>query len=777
MWVLRRLLKRIAVVGLVSAAAALIPSGASAQQVYANTTTNLNQRAGPDTRYPVLVVAPRGAAVTLFGCVRNMTWCDGAYRGYRGWFAARYLTIPYRGTQLSVASYVRYAYLPTVAFNINSYWDRYYRDRSFYARLNIYSGSGSVNVAIGSFYKPLAAHGRWVEVHGRYVWVPHVRHDWRPYTDGRWVYTNRYGWTWVSNEPFGWATYHYGRWAYSARIGWFWVPGTQWAPAWVAWRSDSDHLAWAPLPPEPSDSYGVSVTISFGNIPNYYWNAVRTRDFQSDNIENVVIGDNNSVINIVNNSREVGTVNVVNNIVVNNNIDITYVEQATGQSVEVRDVALTSSEQKRGQLIGNTVEIYHPEPQALIPTKAPTEVATEEQVAQEPSTAGQQGSEPATEDMVPPPPAADQVPAVAVMSAPPMEGVAVEGDMATAPAGEAIPEGAAPEGVEACEKGTSRQPDGSCAAPVAAAQPAEELTPDTPAADAPPPVAEGQPPAEAIAPADTGRCPEGTVRQQDGLCAAPVVEAMPPSVPEAQPKSEVRPAPEPAPPAKVKPKHAPEATPAPAAKPAPAPEPAPPAKVKPTQAPEAAPAPAAKPAPAPEPAPPAKVKPTQAPEAAPAPASKPAPAPEPAPPAKVKPKHAPEATPAPAAKPAPAPEPAPPAKVKPTQAPEAAPAPASKPAPAPEPAPPAKVKPTQAPEAAPAPASKPAPAPEPAPPAKVKPTQAPEATPAPAAKPAPAPEPAPPAKVKPTQAPKPLPLPQCPEGQVVGPDGACVMLQ
>ncbi len=718
MRLLRRIFERAAIFGLVVAAAAFVAGGANAQQVYANTTTNLNQRAGPDTRYPVLVVAPSGVAVTLFGCVRSLAWCDGAYRGYRGWFAARYLAIPYRGTQLSVARYMRYAYLPTVAFNINSYWERYYRDRSFYAQLNVYSGSGSVNVSIGSFYKPLAAHGRWVEVRGRYVWVPHVRHDWRPYTDGRWVYTNRHGWTWVSNEPFGWATYHYGRWAYSARIGWFWVPGTQWAPAWVAWRSDNDHLAWAPLPPEPSDSYGVSVTLSFGSIPNYYWNAVPARNFQSDNMENVVIGDNNTVINIVNNSREVGTVNVVNNIVVNNDIDITYVEEATGQPVEVRDVALTSSEQNNGQLIGNTVEIYHPEPQALIPTEAPTEVTTEEQVAQEPTTAGQQGSEPATEDMVPPPPAADQVPAAAIMSAPPMEGVAMEGAVATAPAGEAIPEGAALEGVGACAEDTIRQSDGSCAEPVAAAQPAEELTPETPAADAPLPVAEGQPPAEAIAPADTGQCPEGTERQQHGLCAAPVVEAMPPSVQEAQPKSEVRPALEPAPPAKMKPKQAPEATPAPAAEPTPAPEPTPPAKVKPKQAPEV--------------------------------------------------------TPAPAVEPTPAPEPTPPAKVQPKQAPEVTPAPAVEPTPALEPTPPAKVQPTQAPEATPAPAVEPTPAPEPTPPAKVKPKQAPEATPAPAAEPTPAPEPAPPAKVKPKQAPKPLPLPQCPEGQVVGPDGACV---
>jgi uncharacterized protein YraI len=37
----------------------------------------------------------------------------------------------------------------------------------------------------------------------------------RPYTVGRWVFTDRYGWMWASSEPFGWATYHYGRWGFS----------------------------------------------------------------------------------------------------------------------------------------------------------------------------------------------------------------------------------------------------------------------------------------------------------------------------------------------------------------------------------------------------------------------------------------------------------------------------------------------------------------------------------------------------------------------------------
>ena len=37
--------------------------------------------------------------------------------------------------------------------------------------------------------------------------------------------------------------------------GWLWIPGTEWAPAWVAWRSDDGddgYVGWAPLPPESS---------------------------------------------------------------------------------------------------------------------------------------------------------------------------------------------------------------------------------------------------------------------------------------------------------------------------------------------------------------------------------------------------------------------------------------------------------------------------------------------------------------------------------------------
>jgi hypothetical protein len=106
------------------------------------------------------------------------------------------------------------------------------------------------DVSINLFYDNLSD-GNWYEVadYG-YVWQPDAATDpnWRPYTDGYWAYTDQ-GWTWVSYEDFGWATYHYGRWARLTDYGWVWVPGTEWAPAWVSWRTGGDYVGWAPLPP------------------------------------------------------------------------------------------------------------------------------------------------------------------------------------------------------------------------------------------------------------------------------------------------------------------------------------------------------------------------------------------------------------------------------------------------------------------------------------------------------------------------------------------------
>src|SRR5262245_2809457 len=120
----------------------------------------------------------------------------------------------------------------------------------------------AVGIDVQFFYDSLDPYGDWVRVEPYgWVWAPGaVDPFWRPYTVGRWVWTD-YGWTWVASERWGWATYHYGRWARVPRHGWIWVPGTVWGPAWVAWRSGPGVMGWAPLPPEVGWRVGVGVDL------------------------------------------------------------------------------------------------------------------------------------------------------------------------------------------------------------------------------------------------------------------------------------------------------------------------------------------------------------------------------------------------------------------------------------------------------------------------------------------------------------------------------------
>src|SRR5437588_10532805 len=60
----------------------------------------------------------------------------------------------------------------------------------------------------------MAWNGEWIDTpeYG-VVWRPtRVNDEWRPYTYGRWAWTDA-GWAGVSDEPFGWPVCHHVRWA------------------------------------------------------------------------------------------------------------------------------------------------------------------------------------------------------------------------------------------------------------------------------------------------------------------------------------------------------------------------------------------------------------------------------------------------------------------------------------------------------------------------------------------------------------------------------------
>ncbi len=100
------------------------------------------------------------------------------------------------------------------------------------------------------FQNALSPYGEWIQTpdYGL-VWRPAgVGAGWRPYSQGRWVWT-AYGWTWVGAEPWAWAPYHYGRWVQIASLGWSWMPDYTWGPAWVSFRFGPSFVGWSPLPP------------------------------------------------------------------------------------------------------------------------------------------------------------------------------------------------------------------------------------------------------------------------------------------------------------------------------------------------------------------------------------------------------------------------------------------------------------------------------------------------------------------------------------------------
>jgi hypothetical protein len=228
---------------------------------------------------------------------------------------------------------------------------------------------GRLEQTINFFYDALDPHGDWVEVERYgYCWRPNVGRDprWRPYTDGNWVWTD-YGWTWASNEPFGWATYHYGRWSRLKRLGWIWVPGSEWAPAWVAWRRNDNFVGWAPLPPDAYSGSGFTAAVdSYYDIGPSYYAFVPVESFGEPTYVGRVIEpeQNVTIINKTVNVTNVTYRTVQNQTVVYNaGPDINVINERSKQPVRKMSVARITNGKPDGgsERQGNTLRLTAPE--------------------------------------------------------------------------------------------------------------------------------------------------------------------------------------------------------------------------------------------------------------------------------------------------------------------------------------------------------------------------------------------------------------------------------
>jgi hypothetical protein len=196
--------------------------------------------------------------------------------------------------------------------------------------------AASLRFSVDFFHDNLDSFGDWREVgdYG-YCWQPRdVDPNWRPYSDGRWLYTDS-GWTWDSDEPYAWAVYHYGRWARVDQIGWVWVPGTEWGPAWVSWRRSPGYVGWAPLPPEAEFNrdagFNGRVDADYDIGPTNY-SFVEVRNFGSPRLRTVIVEPREN-ITIIQQTTNITQITYVNNVIFNGGPQYDTISRESAQPI------------------------------------------------------------------------------------------------------------------------------------------------------------------------------------------------------------------------------------------------------------------------------------------------------------------------------------------------------------------------------------------------------------------------------------------------------------
>jgi len=230
------------------------------------------------------------------------------------------------------------------------------------------ANSGATRVApadVERFRDALESHGQWIDLapYGT-VWAPlGLRPDWRPYTDGRWIYSEL-GWLWLGDEPWAWAVYHYGRWLEDADHGWIWVPTSTWGPAWVAWRRGKGWVGWAPLPPEAQWSPAAGLSLENRDldhaIPEHFWAFVTAREFTSPKLKGRIapVGRNATFLSL--------TMNVTRYAISGSRpAERGMTAEGVGLGRPPRPVRVTAARTprlNRAEIVsGGLVEIYRPE--------------------------------------------------------------------------------------------------------------------------------------------------------------------------------------------------------------------------------------------------------------------------------------------------------------------------------------------------------------------------------------------------------------------------------
>jgi hypothetical protein len=230
-------------------------------------------------------------------------------------------------------------------------------------------------------YNYLSPYGTWVSLNPwGYVWCPrHMGYNWRPYTEGHWVWTD-YGWTWISDFEWGWIPFHYGRWGWDDDLGWYWVPDRVWGPAWVTWRSSDLYFGWAPFPPGVEFRAGMDFARFGVDIPFRFWVFIGASHFCDRSIYSYVLPYERNVT-IINHTAMYNNFSWRGNRFINDGIGVDTVRRLTRRDVP-RYSLQDARQPGRAVVTGNQVQLYRPSFRAT-PNARPKTYMNTDQARQE----------------------------------------------------------------------------------------------------------------------------------------------------------------------------------------------------------------------------------------------------------------------------------------------------------------------------------------------------------------------------------------------------------
>ena len=218
------------------------------------------------------------------------------------------------------------------------------------ARIDVSVGLNFGGVGFRYFHQNLYRRGHWINhpIWGD-VWVPPRSRNFRPYSNGYWVYSD-YGLLWIGYDPWSEITDHYGRWVWDPYYRWIWIPGYVWGPGWVIWRTGGGYFGWMPMPPDYGDYYDGPYFGGRYGWDDYYgygdwydlsgdaffglWIFVDDNHFYRRDYRNYAVSDGWRVRSIINKTTNATNYVVQGDKIVNRSISADRLERITHQRIQ-----------------------------------------------------------------------------------------------------------------------------------------------------------------------------------------------------------------------------------------------------------------------------------------------------------------------------------------------------------------------------------------------------------------------------------------------------------